>query len=338
MKVNFLFNVHQRVVMKKYKHLTLEQRYQIYASKKSGWTNSAIADELGVHKSNIGRELKRNLSGRGYRPQHADKLAVSRQKEKVQVKISAETWTEIEADLVENEWSPEQISGKREVGGRQKVSHEWIYQRIYRDKRKGGELYKHLRNQKKRKKRYGTNSKRGSLVNQISIEERPKIVAEKSRIGDWELDTIIGKGHQGAIVTIVDRKSKLLRMEKIEKKTGDLTKEAICKQLQGLEVETLTSDNGKEFSEHAQIAKQLKAGFYFCHPYRSCERGLNENTNGLIRQYFPKKTEFAKITDEEIKKVEDKLNNRPRKTLGYQTPNEVYFKEQEQLRKVALTT
>lgn len=186
MEVNFLFNLHQKVVMKLYKHLTREQRYQIYAFKKSGWTNSAIADELGMHKSNIGRELKRNLSKRGYRPNYADKLAVERRKGKVEVKITDQTWQEIEADIVEQEWSPEQISGRRDLGGLQKVSPEWIYQRIYKDKRKGGELYLHLRSQKKRKKRYGTNSRRGGLVNQVSIEKRPPIVEHKTRIGDWE--------------------------------------------------------------------------------------------------------------------------------------------------------
>ena len=324
--------------MKNYKHLTLEQRYQIYAFKKSGWTNTEIGNEIGVHKSSVGRELKRNISRRGYRPKYADKMAVSRQIGKAVTKISDKTWLEIEADLVGKEWSPEQISGRRQLAGHQKVSPEWIYHRIYKDKRNSGELYLHLRSHKKRKKRYGSYSKRGGLVNQVSIEERPKIVEEKRRIGDWELDTVIGKGHLGAIVTMVDRKSKLLRMKKVRKRTGKLTKAAICKKLEDLEVETLTSDNGKEFAEHEEIAKKLKAGFYFCHPYRSCERGLNENTNGLIRQYFPKKTEFDKITDEDIKIVEEKLNNRPRKTLGYQTPNEVYFKEQEQLRKVALTT
>lgn len=324
--------------MKNYKHLTLEQRYQIYAFKKSGWTNTEIGNEIGIDKSNIGRELKRNISGRGYRPKYADKMAVSRQKGKVVTKISDQTWLEIEADLVEQEWSPEQISGRRNLAGQQKVSPEWIYQRISKDKRNNGELYLHLRSQKKRKKRYGSYAKRGGLVNQVSIEERPQTVEEKNRIGDWELDTVIGKGHLGAIVTMVDRKSKLLRMKKVGKRTGSLTKAAICSKLEDLEVETLTSDNGKEFSEHEEISKKLKAGFYFCHPYRSCERGLNENTNGLIRQYFPKKTEFDKITDEDIKTVEEKLNNRPRKTLGYQTPNEVYFKEQEQLRKVALAT
>ena len=323
--------------MKTYKHLTLDERYQISAYKKSGWTNIAIAKELGIDKSTIGRELKRNLSKRGYRSQHADKLALNRRQGKAKQSITSETWAAIETDL-EEDFSPEQISGRRALEGLQTVSHEWIYQHIYQDKATGGSLYKHLRSQKKRKKRYGKNSRRGGLINQISIEQRPLTVTEKSRIGDWEVDCVIGKGHLGAIVTMVERKSKLLRMKLVEHKTGELTKEAICEQLIDLEVKTITSDNGKEFALHQEIASLLNAEFYFCHPYSSWERGVNENTNGLVRQYFPKQIKFATITNIDIKFAEDKLNNRPRKTLSYQTPNEVYFKELKQLQKVALTT
>ncbi len=323
--------------MKKYQQLTLEQRYQISALLKLGFNQSAIAKELGVHKSTIGRELKRNRSRRGYRAKFAERQAFSRRREKVKPRISDETWSEVEAHIKE-QWSPAQISGRRALEGKRAVSHECIYQRIYRDRRAGGALYLNLRCQKKRKKRYGKYDRRGTLVNQISIEERPAIVGQKNRLGDWELDTIIGKGHRQAIVSMTERKSKLLRMKKVNRKTGILVKQAICRKLTGLTVHTLTSDNGREFAEHASIAERLRADFYFCHPYSSWERGLNENTNGLIRQYFPKRSEFAKITDKDIKLAEDKLNNRPRKTLGYQTPNEVYFKEQEQLRKVALTT
>lgn len=323
--------------MKTYKQLTLEQRYQISALLKLGFNKSAIARELVVHKSTIGRELRRNLSKRGYRAKFADRQALFRRKSKLKPRIADETWMEVEAQIKE-QWSPEQISGRFALAGKAQVSHEWIYQRIYRDKQTGGSLYLNLRCQRKRKKRYGKYDRRGSLVNQINIEERPAIVDQRTRLGDWELDTIIGKGHRQAIVSMTERKSKLLRIKKVKQKTGNLVNQAICQKLAGLTVHTLTSDNGREFSEHAKIAERLDASFYFCHPYSSWERGLNENTNGLIRQYFPKKMELAKIAVEQINEVEDKLNNRPRKTLGYQTPNEVYFKEQEQLRKVALTT
>ena len=321
-----------------YSQLTLEQRYQIYALMKAERTKTDIARIVGVHKSTISRELKRNVSKRGCRPKFAHQKATERKHGKVNIRISNQMWAEAEEKLEKEQWSPEQISGRLVFESKGTISHESIYQRIYKDKQKGGTLYKHLRCQKKRKKRYGKNDKRGALVNQVSIEKRPQIVDRKTRIGDWELDTVIGKHHKQAIVSMTERKSKLLRMKKVSRKTGVLVSRAICENLDSLTVHTLTSDNGKEFAEHAQIAQTLNADFYFCHPYSSFERGLNENTNGLIRQYFPKKTDLSTITDKQIKEVEDKLNNRPRKTLGYRTPNEVYFKEQEQLRKVALTT
>ena len=295
-----------------------------------------MAAELGVHKTTIGRELKRNVSLRGYRPKKAEERAQERRRGKAQTRIAPETWDLIE-DAIGQQWSPNQISGRLAQEGKPSVSHEWIYQHIYHDKRQGGTLHENLRCRRKRKKRYGTNSKRGVLVNQISIDERPALVDEKSRLGDWEVDSVIGKGHHQSIVTMVERKSKLLRMKKLDHKTGSLTRDAICTELQDLVVETITSDNGREFSEHAEIARKLKADFYFCHPYSSWERGVNENTNGLIRQYFPKQTAFATITEMELKEVQEKLNHRPRKTLGYLTPHEVYFQELAELTKVALT-
>jgi IS30 family transposase len=321
----------------KYKHLTPEQRYQIDAYKRSGWTQTKIAAELGVHKTTIGRELKRNVSLRGYRPKKAEELAQGRWRGKVKARISPATWERIE-DALRQQWSPDQISGRLTQEGKPSVSHEWIYQHIYQDQRQGGTLHEHLRCRRKRKKRYGASSKRGGLVNQIRIDERPAVVDEKSRLGDWEVDSVIGKGQQQSIVTMVERKPKLLRMKKIDHKTGSLTRDAICTALQDLVVETITSDNGREFSEHAEIARQLTADFYFCHPYASWERGVNENTNGLIRQYFPKQTAFATITAMELQAAQEKLNHRPRKTLGYLTPHEVYFKELAKLTKVALTT
>lgn len=321
----------------KYKHLTPEQRYQIAAYKRSGWTPTEIAAEGGVHKTTIGRELKRNVSLRGYRPGKAQELAQARRREKAQTRIAPETWERIE-EAIRQQWSPQQISGRLVLEGKPTVSHEWIYQHIYDDQRHGGTLHENLRCRRKRRKRYGVNSTSGVLVNQIRIDERPAVVAEKSRLGDWEVDSVIGKGHQQSIVTMVERKSKLLRMKKLDRKTGSLTRDAICTALQDLIVETITSDNGKEFSEHAEIARRLNADFYFCHPYASWQRGVNENTNGLLRQYFPKQSEFATITEMELKAAQEKLNHRPRKTLGYHTPDEVYFKELTNLTNVALTS
>lgn len=322
----------------KYKHLTLELRYQIYAYKQAGFSKSEIADRIGVHKSTVGRELERNRSGRGYRPQFAERQAQMRKKMKARPRISEQTWREVQDKLVYQQWSPEQISGRRALEGLEAVSHERIYQHIYADKRAGGKLYIHLRCQKKKRKRYGSYSKRGVWSGIKRIDRRPQAADQKTRLGDWELDTIIGKDHRGACLTIVDRKSKLLRMKKLAQKTAALTKAAVCQELDNLPVHTLTSDNGREFAEFQAIADKLKGEFYFANPYHSWERGVNENTNGLIRQYFPKQTDFARISEKEVSRVVEKLNNRPRKTLGYKTPNEIFFKEQKEQSKVALTT
>jgi transposase, IS30 family len=324
--------------MKKYQQLTLEQRYQIYALQRAGQSEADIARILGRHKSTIGRELKRNRSERGYRPQFAHRRARERIAVKARSRITAQTWAEVKKKL-EQQWSPEQISGRRRLEGKQSVSHEWIYQHIYRDKQAGGELYHNLRCSRPNRKRYGRYDRRGTLTDQVSIEKRPAIVNKRSRIGDWELDTLLGKRPQKeAIVSITERKSKLLRIGKVSCRKGKLVKDAVCRKLKGLTVHTLTSDNGREFSEHASIARTLNASFYFCHPYASWERGLNENTNGLLRQYFPKRSAWTNITNRQVSKVESRLNNRPRKSLGYLTPNEVYFKEHLQLTEVALAT
>ncbi len=216
------------------------------------------------------------------------------------------------------------------------VSHERIYQYVYADKRRGGTLHHHLRCRKQRRKRYGTHSRRGLIPNRTSIDERPKVVEAKQRVGDWEADTIIGRGHRSAIVSLVERKSKLTRLCKVERKSAEQVAQASLELLSPLsdKVHTITSDNGGEFAQHERIAAGLGARFYFAHPYASWERGLNENTNGLVRQYFPKKHDFTTVTEAEVERVTERLNNRPRKTLGFRTPNEVFFKQ----RPVALQT
>lgn len=312
--------------MSSYTQLTQEQRYQIYALKKAGLNQTEIAVIVGVNKGTISREFRRNSGLRGYRPQQAHTLALGRRKSKSTLRIIDKTWRLVE-QLLREEWSPEQISGWLFTEEKEMLSHEWIYQYVLKDKDQGGNLYRHLRCQRQRKKRYGTYNTRGQLTNRTSIDDRPCIVDSRSRLGDWELDTIIGKGHKQAIVSLTERKSKLSLIAKVPRKTADLVAKAIIHLLAPIaeRVHTLTSDNGKEFAQHETMAKTLDADFYFAHPYSSWERGLNENTNGLIRQYFPKNCDFTTITTQQIKRVMNKLNNRPRKTLGFKTPNQVFF-------------
>ena len=309
-----------------YKQLTREQRYQIYALMKAGLFQTEIAKVIGVHKSTICRERRRNRGRRGYRPKQAQHFAEIRRAKAVTTRISPDTWILVER-LVQDDWSPEQISGWLSREFQMMVSHESIYQFILKNKRQGGNLYLHLRCKKQRRKRYGSTNYRGRIPDRISIDLRPAIVDTRSRVGDWELDTIIGKGHKQAIVSLTERKSRLTLIAKVKRKSAELVSLSVQRLLEPIaaKVFTLTSDNGKEFARHQKISTVLQADFYFAHPYSSWERGLNENTNGLIRQYFPKKHDFTTITEKDISMVINKLNNRPRKCLGFKTPNQVFF-------------
>jgi transposase, IS30 family len=312
-----------------YTQLAREQRYQIKVLKKAGHNQSRIAVLTGYHKSTISRELRRNCGQKGYRPYQADELAYDRQCDAYRSRIAWQTWQEVER-LLRQDWSPEQITGHLKRKNQPSVSHEWIYLYIYADKRRGGTLHRHLRSQKKQRKRYSGYIRRGQIPNRTSIDKRPKIVDSKGRFGDWEVDTIVGARHKGGILSAVERKSKLIRLRKLATKGAAEMKDNTVELLTPLaaKVHTITVDNGKEFCEHELMAAGLQARIYFAHPYSSWERGLNENSNGLVRQYFPKKYEFSKISDKDLQQVEDLLNNRPRKTLGYRTPNEVFFKQQ----------
>jgi IS30 family transposase len=295
---------------------------------KAGHNQSRIAAVIDCHKSTISRELRRNRGLKGYRPYQADELAYDRQCAAYRSRIAWETWQEVER-LLRQEWSPEQIAGRLKLEKQPTVSHECIYLYIYADKRRGGTLHSHLRSQKKQRKRYSGYLRRGQIPNRTSIEKRPQIVASKGRFGDWEADTIVGARHKGGILSVVERKSKLTRLRKLATKEATEMKDNTIELLAPLasRVHTITVDNGKEFCEHELIATGLQTRIYFAHPYASWERGLNENTNGLVRQYFPKKYDFARFNDADLQRVEDLLNNRPRKTLGFRTPNEVFFKQ-----------
>ena len=310
-----------------YRHLTEGERYQIEALSKAKKSPTYIAQQLGRSKSTITRELTRNSGRRIYQAAEAQQRYRQRLIEKGRER---QCWhlvfDEVAVPLLKEGWSPEQIGGffsNSEFA----VSHEWLYQRILRDKQNGGTVYRHLRSQKQRKKRYGKPERRGQIVNRRSITERPAEVETRERMGDWEADTIIGANHQGAIVSLVERKSGYTRLIRVPNKEAAGVTQAINRALRPFkkQVLTITFDNGKEFAWHEKIAKALKADCYFADPYSSWQRGSNENLNGLVRQYFPKKTaDFTKVTDAEIAEVERKLNNRPRKRLGWLTPTQVF--------------
>ena len=312
--------------MKHYTQLTREERYQISALKTAGQSKTQIAKVLDRHKSTIGREMARNRGLRGYRPKQADSLAVNRRQEKVTCRISRESWARVE-QLTREYWSPEQVSRWLRQEESIHVSPEWIYQYVLRDKRAGGDIYQYLRCQKQRKKRYGAPDRRGQLKGRVSIDERPEVVNERSRIGDWEADTVIGKQGSAVLVTLVERKTRWSMIGKAPDRTAQKVRAVIVNRLLPFasHVKTLTYDNGKEFALHQEIDKELQSNGYFAHPYHSWERGLNENTNGLIRQFFPKGKDLSEVTDEEIQRVMDTLNNRPRTCLGFKTPNQVFF-------------
>jgi transposase, IS30 family len=308
-------------------HLTAIQRYLIYAFHKSGKSTAFIAKEVGKTQRTIQRELKRNKGMRGYRPRQAHQIAEARKRKPKPhlLKMTPETIALIDQKLTLYQWSPEQISGwLKKEHPQQAVSHERIYQHIRQDKKAGGSLYTHLRRRgRKYLKRLNGRTTRGRIIGRVDISARPPIVETRERFGDWEADTVVGRGRTSALVTVVERKSRSTRIVRVPRATADLVSTALSQCLQGFPVETITFDNGKEFAFHLKVAEALKADTYFAQPYHSWERGLNENTNGLIRQYFPKGTDFDTVSDEEVARVEALLNSRPRKCLGYDTPEGV---------------
>ena len=318
--------------MRQYRQLTEEDRIEIYAMRQAGKMQNQMAARLGVHPSTISRELVRNAGSKGYRPKQAQQKALKRRlSARKAVKMTPQTIDYIERKL-RQQHSPEQIAWrmKRDTDwSGPTVSHERIYQHVWQEKSCGGTLYQNLRivGTKKRRKRRNSIDRRGTIKNRVGIEKRPQIVEKNIRIGDWEGDTVVGKNHQGALVTLVDRKSKLTLLGKVKHYTAEAVKQTIIALMKPLPRpnHTLTVDNGKEFADHETVAQSLKIKVYFADPYSSWQRGLNENTNGLIRQYVPKATDLKNLTEEDVQFIMNRLNDRPRKTLGFLTPNEVFY-------------
>jgi len=312
--------------VKQYSQMTYEQRCQLSALNKRGCSQREIAEIIGVSQSTVSREQARNKGKRGYRHKQAQEKAKRRRQEARKAhKMTPELIEVIEAKIRE-EWSPEQISGWLLEENEQLISHESIYRHIWADRRAGGDLYQSLRRQGKKydKRRHGKPS-RGQIKNRVSIDERPEIVENKGRIGDWEIDTMIGKGHSGAMVTLVERATMFTLAAQVNSKNAAEVTAATIALLKPFEdiVHSITADNGKEFAYHETISQALSADVYFAHPYSSWERGLNENTNGLLRQYFPKDTDFKKVSSRDVDHALNRLNTRPRKGLDFKTPSQL---------------
>ncbi|MCB9963737.1 MAG: IS30 family transposase [Rhodospirillales bacterium] len=313
---------------KDYTHLTAEERCQIYGLLQSGLSKTTIAKELGRHRTTIKREIERNACPDGYHFAGAQSKSAGRRQG-----ASARPW-KMNADLIARieeklalQWSSVQIAGRLAKEHGIKISPERIYQHIRADRKAGGALYKNLRHGGKRyKRRVGRTAGAWLIPNRVDIDHRPAVVDEKSRIGDWELDTVIGARQEGVIASMVERVSKYVMFAKTPGKTARDVGAALKKRLMPHKdkVLTLTADNGGEFAGHRNVAMNLEAAFFFAKPYHSWERGLNEHTNGLLRQYLPKGMSLANVTHEELDKIERLLNNRPRKALGFNTPQEIF--------------
>ena len=314
-----------------YRQLTLEERSMIYGFRQSGFSITQISIEMGRHKSTISRELKRNSGNRGYRPKQANEKAMERKS----TSFKAKKWTlKVERTvikLLKKELSPEQISEYLKKQNKVFISHQRIYQFIELNKKTGGNLFTYLRQgKKKRRKKYGKNAaKRGKIRNRVSIKDRPLDVETRLKIGHWEGDTIIGKNHKLAMITLVERKSGFSIIVKVNSKNSKLVANKIIRAMSKYKkmVKSITFDNGLEFAEHELIAKSLNCKIYFADPYSSWQRGTNENTNGLIRQYFPKGSDFNNYSNIVVRNVMNRLNSRPRKRLDFRSPYEILLRK-----------
>lgn len=313
-----------------YNQLTLQERYYIEIELKKGISQNKIAKALSRSQGSISKEIARNRGGKGYRHKQADAIANKRHQDKTKfIKLTGEIISFIESELSKHQSSPEQIAGRLKRVQKISFHHETIYRYIMQDRLDGGKLYLELRHkQKPYRKRYAssTNSARG-IPDRVDIDQRPEEANNRLRVGDWEADTVIGAKHKGAIVTLDERVSKLrLALPQIGKYAEE-TKDSIIELLKPFSkfVTTITFDNGKEFSKHREMADSLECETYFAKPYRSWERGQNENANGLLRQYFPKGMEFVDVARIEVIEAVHRLNSRPRKCLDYATPYEAFM-------------
>lgn len=311
----------------KYRQLTSEERYRISVLRQEGHWPAAIARRLGRHRSTISRELRRNCSpwDGGYRPSKAQEQAKGRRsRSRRNHRFGAREWRQVESRL-RRKWSPEQISGDLRKTGELSISHETIYRHVWDDRARGGSLYKDLRQAaKKRRKRYGAYDSRGRLAGKRHISERPAVVEQRHQPGHWEIDTVMGNGARHCVLTLVERATGYVLIGKLRTRGSHETARKTIQLIRRHpeRFETITSDNGTEFHAYKQVERATGVKFYFATPHHAWERGTNENTNGLIRQYLPKRTSMAGADQRRCDWVAKQLNTRPRKRHDYQTPEE----------------
>ena len=313
-----------------YRQITVAERYTLGILRQLGYPAAAIARMLGRHRSTIGREVHRNATHHDgtYRPQLAHWYACSRRSRSRRNHRFSPADFALVRTCLEQQWSPEQVAGRLRREGRLRISHETIYRHIWADKRRGGTLHTHLRGARKQcRKRYGHYDSRGRLAGKRPITERPATVAARTRIGHWEVDTMLGAGQADAcVLSLVERKTGYLVLGQLRARTTAAvnTRATQLIRAQPRPVRTITADNGTEFHGYAAIEQNTAARFYFATPHHAWERGTNENTNGLLRQYLPKRRSMAHLTQLDCHRIAATLNRRPRKRLGYQTPEECY--------------
>jgi IS30 family transposase len=291
-----------------------------------GLNQKQIARRMGFNESTISREIRRNELPSQYQAGHAQRLTWQRWHRRKPKKMDEKLKTQI-IKLLKLFWSPEQISHRLRIEGSKTVSPETIYRFIDRDRKRGGDLYLNLRRVRKRRKRRFPSRVPSRQEKLPCIENREQEANDRIRIGDWERDTMFGTSRKECLLVIVDRKTKYTKLAKLKSKKPDEANQKTIELLKGLPKKTITSDRGFEFLKFQSLKEKTRAKIYFCHPYTSSERGTNENTIGLIRQYIPKKVSLDRFTNKEIRRIEDKINSRPRKTLDWRTPNEVFYRD-----------
>jgi IS30 family transposase len=318
-----------------YSHLTVDERNVIYRMRFQGYGDAEIARCLGRSPGTLSRECERNALPDGrYEPGPAQTRANSRRRAHLRrSKTDDRRLMAYVADRLTNRWSPEQIAGRlsarppKDLAGLS-ISHTTIYRWIWSDPERVRQFRPFLRiAHKPRRKPYGKPSRQGQILGKRSIEERPAAANGRTELGHWEGDTMVGKGRRGYLVTCADRTSRYLIARKVHACAAEPVAAKLQQTIRKLPAEkrrSLTLDNGREFARPTELEKKLEVPIYFAHPYHAWERGTNENTNGLLRQYLPKGTDLSQVPDEQLQSHVRQINHRPRKCLGFQTALEVF--------------